>query len=197
VVVEPTPDAVRLGREALARAAWEEARRAFEAALVHEETAEALEGLGAAAWWLDDAPVTFDARERAYRLYVERGERCAAARVATAIAWDYEAFRGELAVAGGWLAQARRQLAGLEVTPEHGWLVLREGEIANVRSTAGAVRAFSPGGAYLNFFDADEGEARIRAAYGDAKYERLVALKNQYDPENVFRLNQNIRPTGR
>jgi FAD/FMN-containing dehydrogenase len=74
---------------------------------------------------------------------------------------------------------------------------LHDGEIANVRSTAGAVRAFSPGGAYLNFFDADEGEGRIRAAYGDAKYERLVALKDQYDPDNVFRLNQNIRPTGR
>jgi FAD/FMN-containing dehydrogenase len=55
------------------------------------------------------------------------------------------------------------------------------------------VRAFSPG-AYLNFFDADQGEGRIRAAYGDAKYERLVALKNQYDADNVFRLNQNIRP---
>jgi len=72
---------------------------------------------------------------------------------------------------------------------------LHDGEIANVGSTAGAARAFSPGGAYLNFFDADEGEARIRAAYGEAKYERLVALKNQYDPDNVFRLNQNIRPS--
>ena len=57
------------------------------------------------------------------------------------------------------------------------------------------MRAFSPGGAYLNFFDADEGDARIRSAYGDAKYDRLVTLKGQYDPDNVFRLNQNIRPT--
>jgi FAD/FMN-containing dehydrogenase len=72
-----------------------------------------------------------------------------------------------------------------------------DAEIASVRSTACAVRAFSPGGAYLNFFDADDGEGRIRAAYGDATYERLVALKDQYDPDNVFRLNQNIRPTGR
>jgi FAD/FMN-containing dehydrogenase len=72
---------------------------------------------------------------------------------------------------------------------------IREGEIANVRATARALRGFSPGGAYLNFLDADEGDARIRAAYGDAKYERLVALKNRYDPDNVFRLNQNIRPS--
>jgi hypothetical protein len=69
------------------------------------------------------------------------------------------------------------------------------GEIANVRATAGVLSAFSAGGAYLNFFDADEGEARIRAAYGPEKHERLVALKDRYDPANVFRLNQNIRPS--
>ncbi len=47
-------------------------------------------------------------------------------------------------------------------------------------------------GAYINFLG-DEGEARIRAAYG-LNYERLVALKSKYDPTNLFRLNQNIRP---
>jgi FAD/FMN-containing dehydrogenase len=72
---------------------------------------------------------------------------------------------------------------------------LQDAEIANVRATAAAVRSFSGGGAYLNFFDADEGDARIRAAYGDANYERLVALKDRYDPDNVFRLNQNIKPS--
>jgi hypothetical protein len=72
----------------------------------------------------------------------------------------------------------------------------QEGEIAGVRATAGALKAFSPGGAYLNFLDADEGEDRIRAAYGPEKYDRLVALKDRYDPDNVFRLNQNIRPSG-
>jgi FAD/FMN-containing dehydrogenase len=35
----------------------------------------------------------------------------------------------------------------------------------------------------------------VRAAYGAATYERLVALKNRYDPTNLFRLNQNITPT--
>ena len=46
---------------------------------------------------------------------------------------------------------------------------------------------------YVNFL-MEEGEERVREAYGAAKYERLKALKRQYDPENFFRLNQNIPP---
>lgn len=60
------------GWQALARGGWEEARVAFQAALQQEESAEALEGLGLAAWWLDDAAPTADPRERAYRLYRKR-----------------------------------------------------------------------------------------------------------------------------
>jgi FAD/FMN-containing dehydrogenase len=40
----------------------------------------------------------------------------------------------------------------------------------------------------------EEGEARIRQAYGAKKYDRLKSLKRRYDPDNLFRLNQNIRP---
>ncbi len=46
---------------------------------------------------------------------------------------------------------------------------------------------------YVNFL-MEEGEARVRQAYGEAKYERLRALKRTYDPANTFRLNQNIKP---
>ena len=46
---------------------------------------------------------------------------------------------------------------------------------------------------YVNFL-MEEGDARVRQAYGDAKYERLRALKRKYDPTNVFRRNQNIQP---
>ena len=49
----------------------------------------------------------------------------------------------------------------------------------------------STGRAYVNFLgDADA----ARSSYGDETYARLVALKNEYDPTNVFRLNQNIEP---
>ncbi len=48
-------------------------------------------------------------------------------------------------------------------------------------------------GVYVNFL-MEEGGARVRQAYGDAKYRRLTALKRQYDPANLFRLNQNVPP---
>ena len=63
------------------------------------------------------------------------------------------------------------------------------------RDFAQAMQPFSTGQVYLNFLG-DEGPARVKAAYGAARYERLVALKNKYDPTNLFRLNQNIKPSG-
>ncbi|HJY83908.1 MAG TPA: FAD-binding oxidoreductase [Candidatus Binatia bacterium] len=60
-----------------------------------------------------------------------------------------------------------------------------------------AMQPFSTGGVYVNYLgrEADEGSERVKAAYGPEKYQRLVALKNKYDPTNLFRLNQNIKPT--
>lgn len=50
-------------------------------------------------------------------------------------------------------------------------------------------------GVYVNFMGMGEGEDRVKAAYGEKTYQRLVALKNTYDPTNLFRVNHNIRPT--
>jgi FAD/FMN-containing dehydrogenase len=56
-----------------------------------------------------------------------------------------------------------------------------------------ATRPYSSGAVYVNAL-ADEGEERIRAAYKDDIWKRLVEAKRAWDPDNVFRLNQNIRP---
>jgi FAD/FMN-containing dehydrogenase len=55
-----------------------------------------------------------------------------------------------------------------------------------------ALHPYSAGGAYLNMI-MDEGEDRVRASYGD-NYDRLARIKAKYDPDNLFRVNQNIRP---
>lgn len=57
-----------------------------------------------------------------------------------------------------------------------------------------AVHPHTLGGAYVNFM-MEEGEERVKATYGP-NYERLAAVKRRYDPENFFRVNQNIRPAG-
>jgi FAD/FMN-containing dehydrogenase len=66
-----------------------------------------------------------------------------------------------------------------------------------VRGLWDAMQPYSTGGVYVNYLggDVDEGADRVRAAYGHDKYQRLLALKRKYDPDNVFRLNQNIAPT--
>lgn len=65
--------------------------------------------------------------------------------------------------------------------------------IAWARDLNEATAPFSTGGVYVNFLTKEEGN-RVRAAYGP-NYERLVAVKNKYDPTNLFQLNQNIQPT--
>ena len=65
--------------------------------------------------------------------------------------------------------------------------------VAHTQQLWEAARPFSHGGAYTNFLG-DEGVDRVRAAYGEATFARLQALKQTYDPDNIFRLNQNIPP---
>jgi FAD/FMN-containing dehydrogenase len=70
-----------------------------------------------------------------------------------------------------------------------------EANVAWARQTVADMRRFSDGGMYLNFPGfLEEGQQMMRDAYGE-NYGRLVALKDEYDPENLFRTNQNIKPS--
>ncbi|MEQ1729836.1 MAG: BBE domain-containing protein, partial [Vicinamibacterales bacterium] len=64
------------------------------------------------------------------------------------------------------------------------------------RSTWRDIRPLSTGGTYVNFLTEEEGDERIRAAYG-ANYARLVDVKTAWDPDNLFAANKNIAPRGR
>jgi FAD/FMN-containing dehydrogenase len=61
-----------------------------------------------------------------------------------------------------------------------------------IRSAGERLAAFSTGGNYINFQTADEGDGRVRATYG-RNFHRLLEVKRKYDPENLFRVNRNIR----
>jgi SAM-dependent methyltransferase len=109
---------------------------AFRAALSTEDSPEALEELGWSAWWLDNGEVVSQSRERAYRLYRARGDRAAAARIATWLASDALDFHAAVSVAAGWLQRGHRLLDPLEPGPEHGWLAFHEGFVARLRNDA-------------------------------------------------------------
>ena len=68
-----------------------------------------------------------------------------------------------------------------------------EGGISWCRDLWNAIDQYATGEAYVNFMTEEEAD-RLESAYGPS-YQRLVGLKNRYDPTNLFRMNQNIRPT--
>jgi FAD/FMN-containing dehydrogenase len=106
---------------------------------------------------------------------------------------------------GGAVGRTDRNTMALEI-PDAKWFYFCEAlwwdpaaaepEIAWARAFMDTMRPWALGTAPPNFISADDTEQRLRASYGDAKYERLVALKDAYDPNNVFALNQNIAPSG-
>ena len=98
-------------------------------------------------------------------------------------------------VAEGATAFGSRQ-ASHAITLDAVW---RPGEDFGDQDTAWSRRFFAAlgrfrEGVYVNFLGGDEDPGRVREAYGDAVYDRLVDVKTTYDPENVFHHNQNIRP---
>jgi FAD/FMN-containing dehydrogenase len=70
-----------------------------------------------------------------------------------------------------------------------------ERNITWTRESGARMKPYTTGRAYLNFIG-EEGEDRVRAAFGTETYKRLQSLKDRYDPTNLFRLNQNIKPPG-
>jgi hypothetical protein len=98
-------------------------------------------------------------------------------------------------VAEGETAFGNRQ-ASHAITLDGVW---RPGEDFGERDTAWTKGFFAAlggfrAGVYVNFLGGDEDPDRVREAYGDAVYDRLVEVKTTYDPDNVFHYNQNIRP---
>ena len=69
-----------------------------------------------------------------------------------------------------------------------------EKNISWTRTLWDAVQPFAKDEVYVNYLD-QEGDDRVKEAYAPQTYERLVNLKNKYDPKNLFRLNQNIKPS--
>jgi len=69
-----------------------------------------------------------------------------------------------------------------------------DANVAWARALAEDMAPHTTPGVYLNY-TSDQGDEKVRSTYGPAKYDRLVALKDAYDPDNLFRLNQNIAPS--
>ena len=86
--------------------------------------------LATAAWWLDDGPAVFDAREQLFRLLREAGDARRAGRVAIQLAWDGSFFRDDATGARGWARRARRLLHELDAEHERAALLLCEAAFA-------------------------------------------------------------------
>ncbi len=109
---------------ALARGDWDEARLGFDRALRESPSAEAWEGLANATSYLDEGDVSLAAREEAFRRYREAGNALGAARCAGWLANDVMEFRGDPAIANGWIQRAQSILAEIpEPSAERGLLL--------------------------------------------------------------------------
>ena len=67
--------------------------------------------------------------------------------------------------------------------------------LAAARAYGDSILPLSTGRSYVNAIESAETD-KVRAAFGEATYDRLVTVKDRYDPDNVFHLNQNVRPSG-
>jgi hypothetical protein len=104
---------------------------------------------------------------------------------------------------GGQMSRVDRNSMALSI-PDTSWMyfceatswdaAVQDREIAWARDFMAAMRPWTVDKAPPNFLEPDEGLTRLQLSYGEDKYRKLVALKDTYDPRNVFTLNGNIRP---
>ena len=164
-----TAELVAEGTAALNAGRYAESRELFEEATAIEESPEAYAGLAEAARWVMDAEACRAAREAAYRLYRNGGDRARAAGVALRIANDARLIQPDSAVAAGWHARAKTLLQGLDDAPERGWLALQDAELAYfagdpASALEAAERAIEIGRAHPG----EDIEYVARAAHGQA-----------------------------
>jgi DNA-binding NarL/FixJ family response regulator len=123
--VAATPPAsaqLQEARDALARADWERARDLFQAALDIEPSAEALDGLGQACFWLGQTGEALESFAKAFTEYRRRGDPERAAYLAAIfLAGEYR-IAGNASLASGWLGRAERLLEGVGECSARGWL---------------------------------------------------------------------------
>ena len=122
-------DAVDTGFLALDRGEWAAAAKTFEAALARAETADALDGLGQARWWMCDLTTAIDLRTRAYAAYIDDGRHANAVRCAAWLAGEYFTVHGNLPAAGGWISRADAQLEKAGSCAAGGWLAIVKGQM--------------------------------------------------------------------
>jgi DNA-binding CsgD family transcriptional regulator len=131
-------DALARGYEALAAAAWGDARDGFQQALDLTDSPEALDGLGRALWWLRDERGAVVHRERAYAGFRRDGDLGRAARIALWLSREYGLAFDNDAASRGWLARAERLLRDVSPGAEQGWLDLTRSESVRDAETAAA-----------------------------------------------------------
>ena len=123
-------EAVEAGRTALREGRWKEAISAFESSLGEKESAEALDGMAEALWWLCEARSSVRYRERAYVKFRKDGDAASALRAAVNLSISYLVNLGNEAASRGWLARAERVMGDTDPNPMRGWLWLMRGFLA-------------------------------------------------------------------
>ena len=122
------------GSAAMAQGEWATARDEFRSAWSETESADALDGVGRALWWLNDPAGSLELRARAFALFRRERRDAEATAVALWLARQYRSLYRRTELADGWLARARSLLSGLRDQGSlPGWLLLAEAEIGPPR----------------------------------------------------------------